>query len=552
MKKITTLMLSAFAAATAFAQNPVQCSFTSITSNITSNTTLTASTLYRLEGCIHVTNGTTLIIPAGTKIMGQKSSTAPGGLIIDKGAYLIVQGTSTNRVLFTTDQTATNKNAGDWQGIVIAGKATNNSSNSLTVTRCTSVTGGGTNDADSSGSLKYMRVEYATNAVTFLSAGNKTVVDNIEAAYPSQNAFEFLGGTVRAKHLVSLNAYANDFVFNNGNRSYLQFGVAVRLNSSAHVSAGSNGIVMANNDNSAGSYAGTPMTHPVISDVSLFGPLYCGASGISSDYKNGILMYHNTEGGVYNSFIGGYPVGLRMEDLTTLQNADVNFTLNFSENSFAANTTDYSNNATWPASCATSLADWITNGASFCSAQPNNQFPSYTTGYSSTICGAYSSTTPSFVLGTTSLLTADYSAADLGSTFFTTGTSKHGGFNTSSSWAASWTGWDPQSFKQCTDNAREANTTGVGSIGREVSSLQLAPNPSEGITYAMFDAAQAGKATVTIIDNVTGKVVRTVANTIEKGAQRISLETKGLSTGVYTVNVQTTDGSMQRAKLLVR
>lgn len=548
MKKLMTF-IAAFTAATAFSQEAVQCPFTSITSDITSNTTLSASTLYRVEGCVHVTNGITLTIPAGTKVMFQKSPTTPGGLIIDKGAYLIAQGTSSNRVLFTTDQTATNKNPGDWQGLVIAGKATNNSSNSLTVTRCASVTGGGTNDADSSGSLKYLRIEYATNALTFLSAGNKTVVDNIEAAYASLNAFEFLGGTVRAKHLVSLNAYANDFVFNNGNRSFLQFGAAIRLSALAHVAAGSNGIVMANNDNSAGSYAGTPITHPVISDVSLFGPLYCGGSGLSSDFKNGILMYHKTEGGVYNTFIGGYPTGLRMEDLSTLQNADVNNTLNFSENSFYLNTTDYSHNATWPASCASSLTDWITDMGAFCS-QPNNIFHTSAVGYSATICGSYSSTAPSFVLSGTALSSSAYSG-EVANAFFTTGTSRHGGFNTSSSWTSSWTAWNPQSFNQCSGSAKQSGATAVVSGVNNLASLSLVPNPGNGVTYALFDAATGGRISIAVTDNVTGKVVRTSFADIQSGSQRVALDTKGLSTGLYTVSLEMADGTIQRTRLMV-
>ena len=552
MKKLMTLMVSAFTAATAFGQHTVSCSFTSISSNITTNTTLSASTLYRLEGCIHVTSGATLTIPAGTRIMGQKSSTTSGALIIDKGAYLNAQGTSSSRIVFTSDQTPGNQAPGDWAGLIVAGSATNNNSGvSIDIKQCSTVTGGGANDADSSGVLKYIQIEYATSGLSLLCAGNKTVIDNIEVAYPSKDAFDFLGGTVRAKHLVSYNAYQNDFFFDYGNRSLVQYGVAVRLDASAHVAAGSNGIVMSNNENGAGSYAGTPKTHPVLSDFSLLGPLYCGASGISSDYKNGVLMYHNTDGGVYNSFIAGYPTGLRMEDLSTLQNADVNFTLNFSENSFKANTTNYSNNSTWPASCAASLSDWITNAGGLSCSQPNNDFSAFTSGYSSTICGSYCTTPPTFVLGTNTMLTSDYSATDLSNAFFVTGTSKHGGFNTTSSWAATWPNWCPSSYNPCT-GMKHSGTTGVQQSVNEDASLQLAPNPSEGTTYAVFGAALSGRVNITLTDNVTGKVMRTVSTDVAQGTQRISLDTKGLSTGLYTVSLQQADGSVQHARLLVK
>src|ERR1700761_113262 len=103
MKRISIIAIAcSFISGTAIAQHEVTCGFTSITSNITTNTTLSSSVLYRLEGCIHVVNGVTLTIPQGTVIMGEKASTAT--LIIDKGAQLVSQGTSTNPVIFTSDQ----------------------------------------------------------------------------------------------------------------------------------------------------------------------------------------------------------------------------------------------------------------------------------------------------------------------------------------------------------------------------------------------------------------------------------------------------------------
>ncbi len=170
--KITPMLFAAMLCGIGtYAQNAVECSYTSISSNITTNTTLSASTLYRLEGCIHVTSGHTLTIPAGTRIMGKKDASSPGMLIIDKGATLSASGTSSNPIIFTSDQTPTHKNPGDWAGIVIEGKATNNVSGGIISieNRACSIEGGvasGANDADNSGTLQYIRIEYATYPLT--------------------------------------------------------------------------------------------------------------------------------------------------------------------------------------------------------------------------------------------------------------------------------------------------------------------------------------------------------------------------------------------------
>ena len=559
--KITPMLFAAMLCGIGtYAQNAVECSYTSISSNITTNTTLSASTLYRLEGCIHVTSGHTLTIPAGTRIMGKKDASSPGMLIIDKGATLSASGTSSNPIIFTSDQTPTHKNPGDWAGIVIEGKATNNVSGGIISieNRACSIEGGvasGANDADNSGTLQYIRIEYATYPLTLLSVGNGTTIDHIQASYADRDAFQFLGGTVRAKYLVSLNAKGADILSKFGNRSLVQYVINLRPDAGAHTSSGdlSNSIVMGNNDNAGGGYAGTPANHPVFSNVSIMGPLYCGAGTISSDFKNAVFYYHNTQGGVYNSFVAGYPVGLRMEDATTLNNADANDNLLFSENSLNNNTTEYSNNGSWPGTCASNMTDWIKGLAGGSCDQFGNQFqsPSYTVGYSSTICGNYSTTTPTFVLGTTGLNNASFpSGSDLDNVFFTSTSQKHGALNTSTDWTTSWAEWNPQAFDPC-PGMRPAAPTGIESLANENTTIQIAPNPSEGITYASFDAKQSGSIKITVVNSV-GQVVRTVDRNVEKGSQRIAIKTEGLNAGMYTVIVETAKGAAMRSKLVIK
>lgn len=559
MKKIYGLIVaSLIATAPVMAQHAVECSFTSISSNITTNTTLSSGTLYRLEGCIHVTTGVTLTIPAGTKIMGMKSNSTPGALIIDKGATLTASGTSGNPIVFTSDQTPTNKGYGDWVGLVIEGKATNNVSGGIISieNRACSVSGGvasGANDADNSGTLEYIRIEYAVNALTLLSVGNGTTLNHIQASYTANDAFEFYGGTARAKYLISLNTKGADLVSRYGNRSLVQYAINLRPDVNAHTSSGdlSNSIVMGNDDGAT--FTRTPVTHPVFSNISILGPLYCSGGSISSDFKNAVLYYRNTQGGVYNSFVAGYPVGLRMEDASTLNNADANDNLLFSENSFYNNTTEYSNSGTWPATCASNMTAWIKGTAGGSCDQFGNQFqsPSYTVGYSSTICGTYSSTAPTFVLGTTGLNNASFpSGSDLDNAFFTSTSQKHGALNTSTDWTTSWANWNPQAVNPC-PGMRPAKTTGIGNIGGEVSALKIAPNPSEGVTYAMFDAVQAGSVNITIVNSV-GQVVRTLNSNVEKGSQRIAVQTEGLSTGVYMMSVEMSKGNSQHARLVIK
>ncbi|MDH7604283.1 MAG: T9SS C-terminal target domain-containing protein, partial [Melioribacter sp.] len=130
--------------------------------NINSDKVLDANKKYLLRGFVNVNEPATLTIPAGTIIYGEKSS--KGSLIINRGAKIVAIGTPDKPIIFTSQQPKGQRGAGDWGGIIIAGRA------SINVPGGTAVIEGGTgtvygggdkpNDDDSSGVLKYVRIEF--------------------------------------------------------------------------------------------------------------------------------------------------------------------------------------------------------------------------------------------------------------------------------------------------------------------------------------------------------------------------------------------------------
>jgi hypothetical protein len=552
MKKLIVLFMSMFAVANVNAQNQVDCNFTSISSNITTNTTLSATTLYRIEGCIHVTNGHTLTLPAGTTVMFEKSVSA--ALIIDKGAELVVNGTSTSPVIFTSDQTPGNKAYGDYDGLIIEGQAPNNVSGgsiSLSGRTCSSLSGGGTTSADNSGTIEYLRIEYPKYGITLLSVGSGTTIDHVQVSYAANDAYQFMGGTVNTKYLISLNTKGADFRYEYGYVGLQQFLLADRRDAGAHTSTGdaANSIVMANNETGS-SYTGTPMTHPVISNFTLIGPLHCN-TGINSDFKNGVLLQHNTEAGLYNGFVDGWTTGLLISENPTINNVLVSKKIHFESSSFYENTPDFSSSGTWSGSaCATSVSDWMM-GTHTCSQNGNQQAP-YTSGVglSSTICGNYATTAPSFELSTNSLDGSDYIDYDeLSNEFFDNTPDYRGALSSSSDWTASWTNWNPSAFNPCPEG-KMIKSTAVNNLTTDnIAGLQLAPNPSNGTTYAIFSTPMDGNITISVVDNA-GRVLRTTQSDVAKGNQHIAVETKGLAAGIYIINVQSSN-SLMHAQLVV-
>ena len=89
---------------------------------ITANTTWTKNNTYLLQGFVYVKNGATLTIEPGTTIKGDKVS--KGALIVTRGAKIIADGTPSEPIVFTSNESS--PTYGDWGGIIILGNAPTN------------------------------------------------------------------------------------------------------------------------------------------------------------------------------------------------------------------------------------------------------------------------------------------------------------------------------------------------------------------------------------------------------------------------------------------
>jgi len=309
---------------------------------ITQNSTWTANHIYLIKGYLYVREGATLTIEAGTLVRGDKET--KGSLIIERGARLIAEGTDSNPIVFTSNQPAGSRTYGDWGGVILCGKATINVPGGEAIIEGgpTSMYGGGANpdDNDNSGILKYVRIEFPgipfvpdkeINGLTLGGVGSGTTLDYIQVSYCGDDAFEWFGGTVNAKHLISFRTWDDDFDTDYGYRGMVQYGVALRDPVIADPGSGSNAF---ESDNGGQGSDNTPITHPIFSNISVFGPKQDPTTSINSNYKRALHLRRNTAINVYNSVFTGFPVGLYLDGDKTQQNA-TNGILNFRHNVMA-------------------------------------------------------------------------------------------------------------------------------------------------------------------------------------------------------------------------
>ncbi|HAE67255.1 MAG TPA: hypothetical protein DCG77_08635, partial [Sphingobacterium sp.] len=266
--------------------NPGNENVIEISGEITSNTTWTSDKIYVLKGFVYVSNGATLTIQPGTIIKGDKAT--KGTLTITRGAKINAVGTVDKPIVFTSGLTSGARSHGDWGGVIILGKAPVNQGNDVKIEGgLTAPTGkddknyiyyGGTDAADNSGTLKYVRIEFGgipfspdneINGLTLGGVGSGTTLDYIQVYRSGDDAFEWFGGTVNAKHLLAIGTWDDDFDTDFGYSGNVQFAVAQRANAAADVSQ-SNGF---ESDNNGSGTDQTPKTSAVFSNVSIIGPI---------------------------------------------------------------------------------------------------------------------------------------------------------------------------------------------------------------------------------------------------------------------------------------
>ena len=295
-----------------------------VKADITGTRNWVKDSVYIIKGQINVPG--TLNIAPGTIIKGDKVT--KGTLVILPGGKINAVGTETQPIVFTSRMAPGLRAAGDWGGLIIVGKATSNQSNASVEGLSREVKySGGTDDADSSGKLKYVRIEFSgialqpdkeTNGLTMCAVGSGTEISHIQVSYCGDDSFEWFGGTVNAKYLISYLGIDDEFDSDHGWRGKVQFAVAVRHPRVADVST-SNGF---ESDNYNPGTTATPKTAGIFSNVSVFGPFRKTTDGsVNAMYGAGMHIRRNSSISVFNSVFAGWNTGLLLDGTTTLANA---------------------------------------------------------------------------------------------------------------------------------------------------------------------------------------------------------------------------------------
>ncbi|RMF18000.1 MAG: hypothetical protein D6761_03440 [Candidatus Dadabacteria bacterium] len=303
-----------------------------VTGDLAEDTTWTADNVYLLKGRVSVPSGVTLTIEPGTEIRGSKEPL--GWLQVQRGGKLMAVGTVTQPIVFTSSVTdETKRQRGDWGGVVLLGNASNNVGTDVEL-EGNGGTFGGSDDSDSSGTLEYVRIEYAgwelspdneLNGLTLGSVGSGTTLSHVQVHFGLDDGIEWFGGSVNGDHLVVSGVADDCFDTDLGYSGIVQWAVCIQA-----AGQGDNGIEASNN---ADNFAAAPVAFPKFANYT-----FIGRGEYGSGKGNGIRFKEGGKGTATNGVVMNFVDGAVDFDEVDVAGFDIRNTLFFG-NKAAGNAT---------------------------------------------------------------------------------------------------------------------------------------------------------------------------------------------------------------------
>jgi len=290
-----------------------------VTGRVKGTESWTSNNYYLLRGAVFVEDGATLNIQAGTRVIGESGSV--GTLIVLRGGRLNAIGTREQPIVFTSDQPPGQRARGDWGGLIINGRAPVNIPGGEGVGEADTGIYGGKDPNDNSGSLRYVRVEFAgtefspdneLNGIAFQGVGRGGSYEYIQIHMNKDDGLEWFGGTADIKHAVVTNAADDSTDWTFGWSGRMQFVVVSQRGDDAD-----NGIEA---DNNEFNNELQPRSNPTIYNVT-----YCGDPDRNegSESTRGALLRRGTAGTLRNFIFQGFKgVGIEVNGNSTLAQAN--------------------------------------------------------------------------------------------------------------------------------------------------------------------------------------------------------------------------------------
>jgi len=294
-----------------------------LSGDITTNTTLTADTVWVINGLVTVNNGATLTIEPGTTIVGAAGTGAASSyLVIDKNSKIMAEGTAQAPIIFTSEVAydGAADAVGQWGSLVIIGNAAMDAQVEPYEVNPNFVAGTGVAD-DNSGVLKYVEIlnsgitieeNKELNGLSLVGVGSGTTIENITVNKSDDDCIEIWGGTVNLTDIDVSECTDDHFDIDDGYSGTV-------TNLTITQTTGASGIEMSGN--TAATFNHFDITVNALSSKE--GAINFKKDGIGGHFNNGTITYNAD---VNNGYGAVYASGAYSEATTSFTNVQLNGT----------------------------------------------------------------------------------------------------------------------------------------------------------------------------------------------------------------------------------
>jgi hypothetical protein len=522
--------------------------------------TFSSDTVYTLSGMVFVDSLAVLTIEPGTII---KAETGQGnqasGLVVTRYGKIFAEGTSDRPIIFTSVNDNLNGNLtfsdrGEWGGVVILGRA---STNNQTPDGLKEIEGvneiagpgdnralyGGNEDDHSSGVFRYVSIRHTginvgdqagneIQGLTLGGVGRGTIIEYVESYASSDDGFEFFGGTVNTKYLVSAFNEDDSYDYDEGFLGKGQFWFAIQAPDLA-------GRV-AEQDGATGDEFYTPFAIPEFANVTYIG---AGIGATPEGDGSELLIFRDNAGGKYfNSIFTDYDdasvgAGITVEDIDNTGSKTED-----SRKRLEAGDIALQNNIWWDFGAGNTLAgvapqDFVQTYLGDV-ANGNQIVDPQLRGISRATDGGLD---PRPTPGSPALSGAKTIEDD-----FFVQTSYVGAFG-GNNWMQGWTVLDQLGYTATSIEEIQTNY-----IPRKLDLEQNYPNPFNPSTSIEFSLPQAGKINLSIYNSIGQRVITLVDGYRSAGTYKVNLNAENLASGWYVYQLITKSSTISRKMLLIK
>lgn len=307
----TEIVKTAHAKFVVAATQPVLLGADGRDTEIRTDTTWTSDRIYALRHQVFVNAGATLTIEPGTLIVGLGPHAM---IVVERGGRVEARGRADAPIVMTCDSPLGQRYEGCWGGLVLLGNAP--------LTRGTELAGGilpqsrplygGGDRLDSSGTLQYVRVEFAGAGTSggagpaglgLYGVGSGTLLDHVQVHASAGDGILFAGGSANCTFCVASGALDSALAWTLGWQGIAQH-VFLQVNP-----GGAGPAVEGRNDELG--FDALPRSAPTLYNLTLVGDV---SGGWARSSRRGILLRSGSAVTARNVIVMGFPEAIGVRD----------------------------------------------------------------------------------------------------------------------------------------------------------------------------------------------------------------------------------------------